>query len=111
MSVMVIRRDDLSVDAFVHEWQGGEIPASAIFVDAAPGDRVRLHRHPYAELFFVIEGTSTFEDGETTFEVEAGALVVVRPGQPHAFANRSDANVRQIDVHLSGTFSTEWLED
>jgi quercetin dioxygenase-like cupin family protein len=111
MSISVTTRGDMSPDAFVREWEGGDTPACVIYVDAAPGDRVRLHRHPYAELFFVLDGTATFEDGDGTIEVNAGAFVVVSPGQPHGFSNRTDHPLRQIDVHLSGAFDTEWLED
>ena len=111
MSITVIQRETLRPEEFVSEWQGGETPASVIFVEAAPGDRVALHKHPYAELFFVIDGTPTFFDGDGSFEVAAGAFVVVSPEQPHGFANLGDAPVRQIDVHLSGAFETDWLED
>ncbi|HEV2592495.1 MAG TPA: cupin domain-containing protein [Gaiellaceae bacterium] len=111
MSLIVVSDADLSQATFAREWVGGDVPACVIFVDASPGERVHLHRHPYAELFFVLEGTATFEDGERTIEVSAPAFVVVPAGQPHCFSNRADVQLRQIDVHLNGTFDTEWLED
>jgi mannose-6-phosphate isomerase-like protein (cupin superfamily) len=111
--VKVFSRDALPVDGFVREFVGGEnsgVPACVIFVDAQPGDRVRLHRHPYHELFLVLEGEATFEDGETTVVAGAGQMVVVPPHEPHAFANRGTQPLRQIDVHLNEVFVTEWLE-
>jgi mannose-6-phosphate isomerase-like protein (cupin superfamily) len=109
MSLRIVRDDELTPTTFAREWIGGETPACVIFVDAKPGDSVALHRHPYAELFFVLEGTATFDDGETTVDVDAPAFVVVPPGQAHGFANHGDTQLRQIDVHLNGTFDTEWL--
>jgi mannose-6-phosphate isomerase-like protein (cupin superfamily) len=36
--------------------------------------------------------------------------VVVPAGVPHGFANSGDGQLRQVDVHASGRFVTEWLE-
>ena len=76
MSLRIVRDDELTPTTFAREWIGGDTPACVIFVDAKPGDSVALHRHTYAELFFVLEGTATFDDGETTVDVEAQAFVV-----------------------------------
>lgn len=88
----------------------GGIPASVILVDAPPGRGPRLHRHAYAELFFVVEGEATFSDGRDERVVRAGETVIVPPDQPHAFVNSGQERLRQIDVHLSPHFLTEWLE-
>jgi mannose-6-phosphate isomerase-like protein (cupin superfamily) len=86
------------------------IPATVIVVDAEPGRGPRLHRHAYAELFFVIEGEATFRDGEHERVVRAGEIVIVPAEHPHAFVNSGHGRLRQIDVHLSPRFVTEWLE-
>ena len=109
MSLRIVRDDELTPTTFAREWIGGETPACVIFVDAKPGDSVALHRHTYAELFFVLEGTATFHDGEGDVDVDAPAFVVVPPAQPHGFTNNGDTQLRQIDVHLNGAFETEWL--
>ena len=44
------------------------------------------------------------EDG-----VGAGELVVIPARQWHAFANSGDGPLRQLDLHLSASFDTEWL--
>jgi len=80
-----------------------------IFVDAAPGEGPSLHRHPYVEILIVIEGTSTFDDGQSKREVQAGEMAVVDADQPHAFVNSGSDRLRQIDIHLSPKFITEWL--
>ena len=85
------------------------MPACVIFVDAEPGRGPRLHKHPYAELFFVLEGEGTFSDGNEERVAGPGEVVIVPPDQPHAFVNSGEGRLRQIDVHLSPRFETEWL--
>lgn len=101
-------RDVISRD-FVGEKHGG-VGACVIFVDAPPGTGPKLHRHPYVELLIVLEGTATFRDGTSTREVSAGEMAVVDAHQPHAFVNSGTGILRQVDVHLSPRFVTEWLE-
>ena len=54
----------------------GGIPASVIFVDAEPGHGPRLHKHAYAELFFILDGEATFTDGvEEPGRIEGGKAI------------------------------------
>jgi mannose-6-phosphate isomerase-like protein (cupin superfamily) len=101
-------KDVISRD-FVGEDHGG-VGACVLFVDAKPGDGPRLHRHPYAEILIVLEGVSTFTDGATTIEVGPGHIALVDANQAHGFVNRGRSTLRQIDIHLSPRFITEWLE-
>jgi mannose-6-phosphate isomerase-like protein (cupin superfamily) len=39
----------------------------------------------------------------------AGDIVIVPPDTPHAFTSSGEQRLRQIDIHVSATFSTEWL--
>jgi mannose-6-phosphate isomerase-like protein (cupin superfamily) len=108
----VIKQDELPFSQIAHELVGAEhgLDITLLFVDAAPGRGPSLHRHPYAEVFIVQEGQAIFTvDGEQQ-EVRAGDIVVARPNQPHAFVNSGSGPLRQIDIHLSPSFSTEWLE-
>jgi mannose-6-phosphate isomerase-like protein (cupin superfamily) len=109
MSILFLKQSGLSNKELVGYVYGG-IPACAIFVDLEPGHGPRLHKHPYAELFFVIEGESTFADGGERRLVRAGEVVIEPGGQPPAFTNTGEGRLRQIDVHLSPRFDTEWLE-
>jgi mannose-6-phosphate isomerase-like protein (cupin superfamily) len=87
----------------------GGVAACVLFVDANPGQGPRLHRHPYAEILIVLEGTSTFDDGTSKRDVHAGEMAVVDAGQAHGFVNNGPGILRQIDIHLSPRFITEWL--
>jgi mannose-6-phosphate isomerase-like protein (cupin superfamily) len=94
------------------EFQGRLLGASVsvLVVDAPPGGGPRLHRHPYEEVFVVQEGNATFTAGEETIEVSGGQVVVVPGGVAHKFVNSGDGRLRQVDIHASDRFVTEWLE-
>ncbi|CAA9454356.1 MAG: hypothetical protein AVDCRST_MAG58-1293 [uncultured Rubrobacteraceae bacterium] len=94
------------------ELQGYHLGANVSFivVDAPPGGGPKLHRHPYEEVFVVQEGSATFTSGDETTEVEGGQVVVVPAGVPHKFVNSGTGRLRQVDIHASDRFVTEWLE-
>ena len=112
MPIRFVTQSDLPADEFTNELVGrdfGGVGACVIFVDAAPGEGPRLHRHPYVELLIVLEGSATFMDGSATRIVGAGAIAIVDAGQAHGFVNSGHGRLRQIDIHLSPHFITEWL--
>lgn len=54
-----------------------------------------LHRHTrLTEAFEVHEGALTLRLGDRDVTAGPGDFVLVRPGEPHAFANRGDVPVR-----------------
>ena len=112
MTITFLTQSELTPGDFSRELVGddfGGVPACVIFVDAEPGKGPALHEHPYAELFFVLEGEATFTDGTNERRVGAGAVVVVPPDHSHGFVNSGAGRLRQIDVHLSPRFETRWL--
>jgi mannose-6-phosphate isomerase-like protein (cupin superfamily) len=110
----IVNRDELATGDGSPEFVGAGHPGGArlclILVDARPGGGPRLHRHPYEEVFVVQEGRATYVVGETEYEVGAGDIVVVPAGLPHRFVNSGDGPLRQLDIHVSPRFQTEWLE-
>ena len=95
-----------------NEFQGFRHGAgvSFIVVEAPPGSGPKLHRHPYEEVFVVQEGSATFTAGDEIVEAHGGQVVVVPAGVPHRFVNAGAGRLRQIDIHASERFVTEWLE-
>jgi mannose-6-phosphate isomerase-like protein (cupin superfamily) len=93
------------------ELEGAEHGAgvSIILVDAAPGRGPALHKHMYEEVFIVQEGHATFTAGDEERKVSAGEIVIVPPNTPHRFVNSGDAPLRQVAIHVSPRFATEWL--
>jgi mannose-6-phosphate isomerase-like protein (cupin superfamily) len=110
--VRIISRDELPLSNIAREFVGadhGGVGICAILVDAPPGRGPSLHRHPYEEVFITLEGTATFFLGEDEQrEVGPDEVVVVPAGQWHGFVNSGDGPLRQIDIHVSPSFSTEW---
>lgn len=112
MGISFVSQVELPRDTFSHDFVGeryGGVGACVIFVDAPPGAGPKLHRHPYVELLIVVAGTATFFDGSSERQVGAGEMAVVDALQPHGFVNSGADMLRQIDVHLSPRFVTEWL--
>ena len=107
----IIKQDQLPWSNIAHELVGAEhgLEITILFVDAEPGRGPALHRHPYTEVFIVQEGQATFTvDGEQ-LEVVAGDIVVAHANQAHAFVNSGTGPLRQVDIHVSPSFNTEWL--
>jgi mannose-6-phosphate isomerase-like protein (cupin superfamily) len=110
----VIERDDLPRDLGTAEFEGylhSDTEVSFIWVDMPPGGSVRLHQHPYKEIFIIQEGVSSFVVGSSNIEARAGQIIVVPANTPHKFTNASDAPLKQIDIHVSKKFITQWLEE
>ncbi len=114
MSYLILNRDDLPRDANTFEFEGIQYhntEVSFIWVEMAPGGAVRLHKHPYAEVFIVHEGNATFTVGSESLQAHAGQIIIVPADTPHKFMSTGDQPLRQIDIHVSMQFVTEWLED
>jgi mannose-6-phosphate isomerase-like protein (cupin superfamily) len=97
-----------------HEFEGyryDDTGVSFIVVDAPPGGGPKLHKHPYEEIFVVQEGSVTFTAGDEVIEARGGQVVVVPAGVAHRFVNSGAGRLRQVDIHASERFITEWLEE
>jgi mannose-6-phosphate isomerase-like protein (cupin superfamily) len=110
----LLNRDELPYDGNTYEFQGiqyQDTNVSFIWVDMPPGGTIRLHKHPYEEIFIIQEGLPTFTVGSVTLDVRAGQVIIVPADVPHKFMNLSDKQLKQIDIHVSKQFVTHWLED
>ena len=104
---------DLAQSETACEFQGHHHDAGVSFIaiDAPPGSGPKLHKHPYEEVFVIQEGTATFTAGDDVIVARGGQVVVVPAGVPHRFVNSGAGRLRQIDIHASNRFITEWLDD
>jgi mannose-6-phosphate isomerase-like protein (cupin superfamily) len=55
-------------------------------------------------------GSATFTAGDDVIEATVEQVVVVPAGVAHNFVNSGTGRLRQIDIHASDHFVTEWLE-
>jgi quercetin dioxygenase-like cupin family protein len=109
--VLVIKQDQLPWSQIARELVGADhgLDITLLFVEADPGRGPSLHRHPYPEVFITLEGEATFNVEGERLDVRAGDIVVAHAGEAHGFVNSGQNVLKQVDIHLSPTFSTEWL--
>ena len=107
----LIKQSDLPWSNIAHELVGDDhgVGLSIIFVDAEPGCGPSLHTHPYDEILIVQEGRATASVAGEEFELQGGDIVVVEAGELHGFTNTGECPLRQVDIHLSPRFVTDWL--
>jgi len=110
----ILNRDELPRDGNTYEFEGfqyQDTEVSFIWVDMPLGGAIRLHKHPYKEIFIIQDGVATFTVDSTTLEAHAGQIIIVPADTPRKFMNSSDGQLRQIDIHVNKEFITHWLED
>lgn len=114
MNYIILNRDELPRDGNTYEFEGfqyQDTEVSFIWVDMPPGGAVRLHKHPYKEIFIIPGGIATFTVDSTALQAHAGQIILVPADTPHKFMNKDDGQLRQIDIHANKEFITHWLED
>jgi mannose-6-phosphate isomerase-like protein (cupin superfamily) len=68
---------------------------SLVEIVANPGDATPLHVHQREdEHFLVVEGTARIAYGDRVFDLQAGKVATLRKGIPHAWGNRTNADLR-----------------
>jgi quercetin dioxygenase-like cupin family protein len=104
----------LNGEVAAHIFDGGaygDLGSSAFIVDVAPGTGPRRHKHPYGEIFIIIEGTVRLEaDGEVV-EATPEDICVVPSGVPHAFTNVGTTRAKMVNVHVTDKVVTEFVDD
>src|SRR5215471_17481165 len=80
-------------------YQHGGVATSCFVLDVPAGLGARLHRHPYAEIFVLLDGQArTWADGVSA-DLRAGQIAIVPAGAMHRFTNTGDAILRTVNVH------------
>jgi quercetin dioxygenase-like cupin family protein len=88
----------------------GGVPVSFFIQASPPGHGPGPHRHPYAEVFVLHEGSGSFLAGDETIEASGGSVIVVPPGEIHGFTATSDGPLRMTCLHMHDFMITEWVE-
>ena len=86
------------------------IDVSFFLNHAAPGSGAEAHRHPYAEVFVVLDGDVAFTVEGRDHAARGGHVVVVPAGAAHAFRNAGDGTLEMVSIHPAAAMETEWLE-
>ena len=81
VSYILLNRDELLPYGNTYEFEGkqyGDTNISFIWVDMPPGDSIRLHKHPYEEVFIIQEGVVTFTVDTTTLKARQDKSLLSR---------------------------------
>lgn len=80
---------------------GAHLAVTSFFIGdsiLAPGSGVPLHTHPIEEVLIAVDGTIAVTAGDETIVLSADEAVVVPPGTPHRFENRSGSEARLMSA-------------
>ena len=70
--------------------------------DLAPGEGVPFHRHPYAEVFYIVEGPVDFfrvvNGKEDWIRCETGSTMILSSNTLHAFYNKGAKPCRVLGI-------------
>jgi quercetin dioxygenase-like cupin family protein len=106
------RIDELPGSGTAERFEGRTAGSSvSVFLSHnTPGTGPPLHKHPYEETFFVIEGDVLFTVDGTELEAGDGDIVVVPANAPHKFVSRGETH-NQFSIHPVAQMETTWLEE
>ena len=110
----VINKTDLPSGGTAWKFEGylhQQVNVSFFISETPPGRGPALHRHPYEEVFIILDGQLTMTLGDASVEAAAGQIVIVPPETPHQFTNSGPAVARHVDIHASSRMETTWLDD
>lgn len=93
------------------EGEGYGLGLSYFLVRTPQGKGVALHRHPYAEMWLVLEGEATFhlDGGDRT--AGAGHTVIVPAQTWHGFTNRGHTPLLMVCLHDSPRIIQEFKDE
>ena len=106
-----IRWSDLPGHERARRFEGADHGAevSSFVSRNPPGTGATLHKHPYEEVFIMLEGEATFTVGGTEIAAGSDDVLIVPPNTPHGFTNSGQGQLRQVNIHVSPSFRTDWL--
>jgi mannose-6-phosphate isomerase-like protein (cupin superfamily) len=115
----IVRKDSLPTvrlngEIAAHIFDGcehGNIGSSAFIVDCAPGTGPRRHKHPYDEIFIIVEGNVQLEADGELFDATSQDICIVPMDVAHTFTNLGPDRALMVNVHASPRAITEFVDD
>lgn len=80
---------------------------SFFVVTSPPGQGADKHRHPYTEVFVILEGDIEVISGGKLQRLGGGTIAVVPANTWHEFKNRSSRPVSMVNIHSAPTMIQE----
>lgn len=94
-------------------FEGGPYGANTSFfvVTSAPGRGADKHRHPYEEIFVILDGDiEVIVAGEMRM-ISSGNIALIPPNTWHEFKNRSDHPALMVNIHPVPRMIQEWSKE
>lgn len=118
-SMQIVKKDGLPTvrlngEVAAHIFDGskyGGVSCSAFIVDIQPNLGPQRHKHPYEEIFVIVEGTVRLEAGGELFDATPDEICIVAAGVPHTFTNLGPGRALMVNIHAAGEVITEFTED
>lgn len=90
-------------------FEGSAYEASVSFfvVTSPPGEGADKHRHPYAEVFVILEGDIEVISGGELQRLGGGNIAVIPANTWHEFKNRSSHAALMVNIHPVPTMIQE----
>lgn len=93
------------------KFQGFNYGANVSFfvVNSATNRGADKHRHPYEEIFIILDGTIEVIINGKTQMIDSGTIVIIPSNTWHEFKNRSDRPALMINIHpVSKMIQENW---
>jgi quercetin dioxygenase-like cupin family protein len=108
--VVLTPADDLATGGTAELFRGSDFGADVSFFlnHARAGHTTASHRHPYPEVFVVLDGAAEFTVAGARHGAHGGQVVVVPADVWHGFRNTGDATLEMVSIHPVAEMHTEW---
>lgn len=87
---------------------GDRTPSDSItlgFAQVPPGERLHVHRHAQAEVYFILEGSGTVHIDGKEWTVRTGHAIFIPGSAEHGIANPGTAPLHFIYVFATDSFA------
>ncbi|MHB2265479.1 cupin domain-containing protein [Aliihoeflea sp. PC F10.4] len=111
---MILKRGDQERSpggTVLFEGEDHSAPVALFLLDTERGAGPELHRHPYAELWVIHEGTARFVVDDEEIIAEEGDVVLVEAGIWHGFKSVGDVRLKATCIHSNGRVVQEFKAD
>ena len=104
-------RTSTTAQRFDGHTHGAGVAVSFFLNHTAPGGGPSEHRHPYPEVFVLLDGEATLLVNETPIAAHAGQIVVVPAHATHSFRSSGTGSLEMISIHPAAEMVTEWADE
>jgi mannose-6-phosphate isomerase-like protein (cupin superfamily) len=71
-----------------------------VLTRVAPGGKFAQHKDHYGHLFYFLSGQGVMQIAEKQFAAQAGLVVRIAPGEPHAYENTGTEDLVLLSLNL-----------